>query len=449
MPNTLLTNLLAHLTRWQSALKNKFNTLVEKQYPQKLSLHIQHAWAKALVLLARLRTQSKHFATLSFNYATLTINRSLIAANTGALHTLRLFNTVRKTFKSLINAMAVLGDKALGVIDDRALQIQKRLDSDINKLTSLTTAFSQHQKQRLLKTYNKTAQSHLAQKLKQYALLIRMDKPIGILLLLWPTLIALWIAAGGWPDTDVLLVFVAGVFLMRSAGCAINDYADRHIDLKVKRTKNRPLTSGKISEKEALIVFATLSIAAFLLVLLMNPLTIVMSFIGLILAASYPFMKRHHYLPQVHLGAAFGWAVPMAYTAQTNELSPVAWLLFIATVLWATAYDTMYAMVDREDDLKIGVKSTAILFESADKLVIGIIQATLILCLIMIGQRAELGGFYYAGVLVATYLAVWQQYLIRHRQPAECFKAFLNNNWFGLAVFVGVFLEYQIGGMTS
>ncbi|MDH5611972.1 MAG: 4-hydroxybenzoate octaprenyltransferase [Gammaproteobacteria bacterium] len=289
----------------------------------------------------------------------------------------------------------------------------------------------------------------MAQKLKQYALLIRLDKPIGILLLLWPALIALWIAAKGWPDTDVLLVFVAGVFLMRSAGCAINDYADREIDRHVARTKNRPLTSGKISEKEALIVFATLSIAAFLLVLLMNPLTIVMSFIGLILAASYPFMKRHHYLPQVHLGAAFGWAVPMAYTAQTNELSPVAWLLFIATVLWATAYDTMYAMVDREDDLKIGVKSTAILFESADKLIIGIIQATLILCLIMIGLRAELGGFYYAGVLVATYLAVWQQYLIRHRQPAECFKAFLNNNWFGLAVFVGVFLEYQIGGMTS
>ena len=289
----------------------------------------------------------------------------------------------------------------------------------------------------------------LGAKLSLYLQLIRFDKPIGSYLLLWPMLWALAIAAEGAPDGWILFVFVSGAFLMRSAGCAINDYADRHIDLKVKRTKNRPLTSGKISEKEALIVFATLSIAAFLLVLLMNPLTIVMSFIGLILAASYPFMKRHHYLPQVHLGAAFGWAVPMAYTAQTNELSPVAWLLFIATVLWATAYDTMYAMVDREDDLKIGVKSTAILFESADKLVIGIIQATLILCLIMIGQRAELGGFYYAGVLVATYLAVWQQYLIRHRQPAECFKAFLNNNWFGLAVFVGVFLEYQIGGMTS
>ena len=236
---------------------------------------------------------------------------------------------------------------------------------------------------------------------------------------------------------------------MRSAGCAINDYADRHIDCKVNRTKERPLTSGKISEMEALIIFALLCITAFALVLFMNRLTIMMSVIGLILAASYPFMKRHHYLPQVHLGAAFGWAVPMAYTAQTNELGPIAWLLFIATVLWATAYDTMYAMVDREDDLKIGVKSTAILFEDADKLIIGIIQAILILCLIMIGRNAEFGGFYYTSLLLATGLAIWQQYLIRHRQPAECFQAFLNNNWFGLVLFVGVFLEYQIGGITS
>ncbi|MDH3342783.1 MAG: 4-hydroxybenzoate octaprenyltransferase [Gammaproteobacteria bacterium] len=305
------------------------------------------------------------------------------------------------------------------------------------------------QKQWLLKGFHRVSQSRPAQKLKQYALLIRLDKPIGILLLLWPTLIALWIAAGGWPDNEVLFVFVAGVFLMRSAGCAINDYADRHIDCKVTRTKDRPLTSGKITEKEALIVFAVLCLTAFGLVLLMNPLTIIMSLIGLVLAASYPFMKRHHYLPQVHLGAAFGWAVPMAYVAQTNELSPVAWLLFIATVLWATAYDTMYAMVDREDDLKIGVKSTAILFESADKLIIGIIHATLILCLIMIGKNAELGGFYFAGLLTASGLAIWQQYLIRHREPAACFQAFLNNNWFGLVLFTGVFLEYQIGGITS
>jgi len=296
---------------------------------------------------------------------------------------------------------------------------------------------------------DKTAQTPQAKKLKQYALLIRLDKPIGILLLLWPTLMSLWIAAGGWPDTPVLLVFVAGVFLMRSAGCAINDYADREIDAHVQRTKQRPLASGKITEKEALIVFAVLSISAFLLVLLMNKLTIVMSFIGVALAISYPFMKRYHYLPQVHLGVAFGWAVPMAFAAQANELAPVAWLLFMATVLWATAYDTMYAMVDREDDLKIGARSTAILFDTADKLIIGIIQVLLIFCLIMIGNKAELGGFYFTGVFLATGFAAWQQYLIRNREPAKCFQAFLNNNWFGLILFIGVFLEYQFGAISS
>lgn len=283
--------------------------------------------------------------------------------------------------------------------------------------------------------------------LKQYALLIRLDKPIGILLLLWPTLISLWIAANGWPDLKVLGVFVAGVFLMRSAGCAINDYADRDIDLKVKRTKDRPLTSGKITTKEALFIFVALSAIAFILVLQMNNLTITMSFIGLLLAITYPFMKRHHYLPQIHLGAAFGWAVPMAFAAQVNELAPVAWLLFFATVLWATAYDTMYAMVDREDDLLIGVKSTAILFEDADTLIIGIIQAMLILCLIVIGVKLELGGLYYLGVLIASLFAAWQQFLIKDRTPSKCFDAFLNNNWFGFVLFAGVFLEYQIGNI--
>ena len=354
---------------------------------------------------------------------------------------------MKQKLSSLRNTYNICADKACqhAIIEHFErfhLRLGRGLTQPIsNKLKVLLTA--------LIKQYKLAIGSPLAIKLKLYAQLIRLDKPIGILLLLWPTLIALWIAAGGWPDLDVLFVFVAGVFLMRSAGCAINDYADRHIDCKVARTKDRPLTSGKITEKEALMVFAVLCIAAFILVLFMNPLTIVMSLGGLVLAASYPFMKRHHYLPQVHLGAAFGWAVPMAYTAQTNELNPVAWLLFIATVLWATAYDTMYAMVDREDDLKIGVKSTAILFESADKLIIGIIQVTLILCLIMIGRNAELGGFYYTGVLLASGLAIWQQYLIRHRQPAQCFQAFLNNNWFGLVLFVGVFLEYQIGGISS
>ncbi len=291
----------------------------------------------------------------------------------------------------------------------------------------------------------RAANSFLMERLEQYALLVRLDKPIGILLLLWPTLISLWIAAQGWPDTRVLVVFVLGVILMRSAGCAINDYADRHIDGNVARTKNRPLVSGKVSPKEALAVFVVLCLCAFGLVLLMNTLTIIMSLAGAALAASYPFMKRYHFLPQVHLGAAFGWTVPMAFTAQANELTPLTWLLFLATVLWTTAYDTMYAMADREDDLKIGVKSTAILFGPLDKKIIGVLQAMLIMALILIGHRAELSGFYYTGVTAATVLAIWQQYLIRNREPARCFQAFLNNNWFGMVLFIGIVLDYQFG----
>ena len=286
------------------------------------------------------------------------------------------------------------------------------------------------------------------QKAVLYAQLVRLDKPIGILLLLWPTLIALWIAAEGFPDPLVLFVFVAGVILMRSAGCAINDYADRHIDGKVKRTKLRPLAAGKITEKEALLVFASLSISAFLLVLLMNTLTIWMAFVGVILAASYPFMKRYHYLPQVHLGAAFGWSAPMAYAAQANEVTAVTWLIFLATILWATAYDTMYAMVDYDDDIKIGVKSTAILFGNLDKLIIGIIQLLLILDLLLIGHRAELSGFYYLGVTAASLFAIYQQYLIKDRIRERCFQAFLNNNWFGLVLFIGVVLDYQFADVV-
>ena len=290
-------------------------------------------------------------------------------------------------------------------------------------------------------------QTSVYKKTGLYIQLVRLDKPIGILLLLWPTLIALWIAAEGWPDPLVLFVFVMGVILMRSAGCAINDYADRHIDSKVKRTKQRPLTSGKITEKETLAVFTVLSLAAFSLVLLMNELTIWMSIGGIVLAASYPFMKRYHYLPQVHLGAAFGWAAPMAYTAQANEVTTITWLIFLATILWATAYDTMYAMVDYDDDIKIGVKSTAILFGNQDKLIIGIIQLLLIFNLILIGHRAELSGFYYLGLTGACVFAAYQQYLIRDRKRELCFQAFLNNNWFGLVLFVGVFLDYQFADM--
>jgi len=285
--------------------------------------------------------------------------------------------------------------------------------------------------------------ANLYDKAVLYSQLVRLDKPVGILLLLWPTLIALWIAAEGWPDPLVLFVFVLGVILMRSAGCAINDYADRHIDDKVERTKDRPLASGKISETETLIIFASLSLIAFVLVLFMNTLTILMSLGGILLAVSYPFMKRYHYLPQVHLGAAFGWSAPMAYTAQANEITAVTWLLFLATILWAAAYDTMYAMVDYDDDIKIGVKSTAVLFGNQDKLIIGIIQVLLIFNLILIGQRAELGYFYYLGVAAAALFSGYQQYLIKDRKRELCFKAFLNNNWLGFVLFVSVMLDYQ------
>jgi 4-hydroxybenzoate polyprenyltransferase len=224
-------------------------------------------------------------------------------------------------------------------------------------------------------------------RLKAYALLVRLHRPIGIYLLLWPTLWALWIAAGGWPRGDVLFIFLAGVVIMRSAGCAINDYADRHIDPHVARTRDRPVASGLVSPGEALVVFVVLCLLAFVLVLFLNRLTILLSLVAVVLAGSYPFMKRLHHLPQVHLGAAFGWAVPMAFAAQTGEFPPaVAWLVFIAAVLWATVYDTFYAMADREDDLRLGVKSSAILFGDADRMITGVLQMLLLWCLWLVGR---------------------------------------------------------------
>lgn len=337
------------------------------------------------------------------------------------------------------------------VLDFRAVGGELIARLDLSPVWALASELAYHYRRSITtidRYARRAARSRWFDRVKQYALLIRFNKPIGTLLLLWPTLIALWIAAGGWPDPGVLFVFVFGVFLMRSAGCAINDYADRHIDGRVKRTRARPLATGKVSEKEALAVFTVLSLSAFALVLTMNTLTIWMSLGGIALAVSYPFMKRYHYLPQVHLGAAFGWAVPMAFTAQANEITPLTWLLFLATVLWATAYDTMYAMVDRMDDIKIGVKSTAVLFGLLDRLIIGIIQAMLIFSLVLIGQRAELGGFYYTGVALAACFSIWQQHLIRHRVPAKCFQAFLNNNWLGMVLFISVVLDYQFGAMT-
>lgn len=279
-------------------------------------------------------------------------------------------------------------------------------------------------------------------KLLQYARLMRLHKPIGIYLLLWPTLWALWIAGEGRPNLMVLLVFGSGVVLMRSAGCVINDYADRDFDQHVARTKDRPIAAGRVSPKEALLLFCGLCFSAFLLVLLMNSLTVWLSLAGGFLAATYPFMKRYTHLPQVYLGAAFGWAVPMAFAAQTGEVPRTAWLLFVATVLWATAYDTMYGMVDREEDRKIGVKSTAILFGEADRAIIGIIQVLALAALGLAGQAAGLGGYYYFGLLLAAGLALYQQFMIRDRTPEQCFKAFLNNNWFGAAVFSGIILDF-------
>ncbi len=282
----------------------------------------------------------------------------------------------------------------------------------------------------------------IKERARQYALLMRLNKPIGIFLLLWPTLWALWIAGEGTPDVGVAVVFVLGVVLMRSAGCVINDYADRDIDRRVARTRERPITAGRVTPKEALLLFALLCLLAFGLVLTMNPLTIKLSFIGALLALSYPFAKRYTHLPQVHLGAAFGWAVPMAYAAQTGAISNTGWLLFIATLLWATVYDTMYAMADRADDLRVGVKSTAILFGELDRLIIGLLQLTFFAVLLIVGRQAHLDLFYYLGLGVAAGFALYHQYLIRRREPAQCFKAFLNNSWLGLAVFAGIVLHY-------
>lgn len=277
---------------------------------------------------------------------------------------------------------------------------------------------------------------------KQYARLMRLDKPIGILLLLWPTLWALWIASQGRPDPWVLSVFLSGVVLMRSAGCVINDIADRKFDAHVARTRARPLAAGAVAVREAVIVFLLLVGTAFTLVLSMNPLTVALSFVGVGLAAVYPFSKRYTQLPQVVLGLAFGWAVPMSFAAETGDVPPVAWLLLLATVLWALVYDTMYAMVDREDDIKIGVKSAAILFGSADRPILGMLQLSMFAALFSAGHILGLGWAYWFSLLGAASFAIYHQYLIKDRDPAQCFHAFKSNNWLGACVFAGLLVEY-------
>jgi 4-hydroxybenzoate polyprenyltransferase len=274
--------------------------------------------------------------------------------------------------------------------------------------------------------------------------LMRLEKPIGIYLLLWPTLWALWVASEGVPSLKNLFIFVVGVFLMRAAGCVINDFADRKVDGHVARTKARPLASGKVTSKEALTLFAILIVLSFILVLFTNSTTIWLSFGGLALAACYPFMKRYTYYPQVVLGAAFSWGMPMAFTAETGSLPAEAWLLYIANLLWTVAYDTYYAMADREDDLKIGVKSTAILFGDADRVIILTLQALALGCLLLAAARFELGVYFHLGLLAAAGCFVWEFIKTRKREPLVCFNAFLHNHWAGLAIFIGLIVDYAL-----
>lgn len=279
-------------------------------------------------------------------------------------------------------------------------------------------------------------------KLLAYHRLMRTDKPIGALLLLWPTLWALWVATPGVPPLWILGVFVAGVWLMRAAGCVVNDYADRKFDGHVKRTAGRPLPSGQVTGKEARVLFVVLVLLSFLLVLTLNTMTILLSVAALALAWVYPFMKRYTHLPQVVLGAAFGWSIPMAFAAVSESLPLSCWLMFLANILWAVAYDTQYAMVDRDDDLKIGIKSTAILFGRHDKLIIGILQVAVLALMVAIGRLNELNWAFYWSVLVAGLLFAYQQKLIAKRERDACFKAFMNNNYVGLVLFLGLAMSY-------
>lgn len=282
-------------------------------------------------------------------------------------------------------------------------------------------------------------------RLPAFISLIRADKPIGTFLLLWPTLGALWIASRSTPSIVLLFVFTLGTWLMRSAGCAINDYADREIDGNVSRTKNRPIITGQIKSHEAFIVFVSLCLLGFGLLLLTNSLTIKLSFGAVFVAALYPFMKRYTHMPQVVLGIAFSFGILMAFTATTGELPPQVWLLFIANCLWTVAYDTEYAMVDREYDLQIGVKSTAILFGDADKVIIGTLQGMFVLSMVLAGAQFELGWAYFVGLAIAAGLLGYQQKLLAERKEEDCFKAFLNNHWVGLSIFAGIVVDSFIG----
>lgn len=282
------------------------------------------------------------------------------------------------------------------------------------------------------------------ERLRGYVYLVRLHRPIGIFLLMWPALWALWLAGSGSPPWRLVLIFVLGVILMRSAGCAINDYADRNFDAHVARTRERPLATGAVSPREALVVFALLSLTSFALVLLLNWQTVALSVVALGLTVVYPFMKRFTHVPQLFLGAAFGWAIPMAFMAVSESIPGYAWTLFGTALIWALVYDTQYAMVDREDDLAIGIKSTAILFGRWDRLVIGLLQVLMLGLLVWVGLIAGRGLWYMGGLAAAAGMALYQQWLIRDQDPALCFQAFLNNNYLGMAIFMGLVIDYAV-----
>ena len=284
----------------------------------------------------------------------------------------------------------------------------------------------------------------MADRIKTYVQLMRLDKPIGILLLLWPMLWGLWFAAQGLPDWQILIIFVLGTVLMRSAGCVVNDYADRKIDPHVERTKNRPMAAGRVSSKEALLLAAGLSVCAFLLILPLNQLTILLSVPALFLAGTYPFTKRFFAMPQAYLGIAFSFGIPMAFAAQTDSLPPVIWILMLANLFWVIAYDTAYAIVDKPDDLKIGIQTSAITFGRFDVLGVMVCHACFIAIMLIIGQLQQMSLAYYAGLMGATGLIIYQYTLIRNRDRALCFKAFLHNNWVGMVVFAGIVLDFFI-----
>jgi 4-hydroxybenzoate polyprenyltransferase len=282
----------------------------------------------------------------------------------------------------------------------------------------------------------------LGRRLEEYLRLMRLNRPIGIWLLLWPTLWALWVAGNGRPDPKVLLVFVLGVTVMRSAGCIVNDFADRNVDPYVKRTRERPLAARRVTPAEALVLFACLSAAALWLVTRLDAFTLRFACIGAALTVSYPFLKRFFALPQLYLALAFSWGVPMAFAALVGSLPRAAWMMFVATIIWVTVYDTLYAMVDREDDLKIGVRSSAIVFADMDRVIVGVLQLMMLLALLLMGTSLHFGNAYVGGLAAAAVFFAYQQWLIRAREPGACLRAFQNNHYVGMSIFIGILLEY-------